>query len=63
MRVFKSEWASPKQIAVYASHDAPYTQTSICLGQAYSRLEHEQCKKSLSEHIQNNRLAGAYSVT
>ena len=63
MRVFKSKWACPKQIAVYASHDAPYTQTSICLGQAYSRLEHEHCKKSLSEHIQNKRLAGAYSVT
>ena len=63
MRVFNSEGGSPKQIAVYASHDAPYTQTSICLGQAYSRLEHEHCKKSLSEHIQNKRLAGAYSVT
>ena len=63
MRVFNSEGGSPKQIAVYASHDAPYTQTSICFGLAYSRLEHEHCKKSLSEHIQNKRLVGAYSVT
>ena len=62
MRVFKSKWASPKQIAVYVSYDAPLTQTSICFG-PYLRLEHMHCKKTLTEHIQNKRLAEVYSVT
>ena len=61
MRVFKSKWASPKQIAVYVLYDAPHTQTTICFGLAYLRLEHMHCKKTLSEHIQNKRLVEAYS--
>ena len=62
MRVFKSKWASPKQIAVYVSYDAPHTQTTICFGLAYLRLEHMHCKKTLTEHIQNKWLIEVYSV-
>ena len=54
MRVFKSKWASPKQIAVYVSYDAPLTQTSICFGLAYLRLEH--MKYNAYANIRDNKV-------